>query len=235
MKFNKFFPSILVTIFLLSIFFVLLAVNVQADDLTVIPSSGPPGTQVDVSVYIKNDVEPEFWADLYGLNYKIVWNVRPADIINPNLWGFDNPIGTAYINYDGYLTGSATIPYDAQPGEYYIYAAYQRSSNDPYHAYWYTTFTVDGSSSTIVDSDGDGWGDELDDFPYDPTEWTDSDNDGIGDNSDPYNDYYEDPYDSGNDIDNSNYENNYDPSTPDFLFTGILLSLIFVILFIRKR
>lgn len=211
----------------------LLLVNpVSADELRVSPSSGPPGSYVEVSVYIKNDVEPEFWADLYGLNYKIVWNVRPADIINPNLWGFDNPIGTAVIDYDGYLTGSATIPYDAQPGEYYIYAAYQRSSNDPYHAYWYTTFTVEESSSTITDSDGDGYGDIVDDFPYDPNEWTDSDNDGIGDNADPYNDYYEDPYASGND----EYDTSYETDTPGFLFAFFLLSIAIVsMVFVKRR
>lgn len=233
---DKIFTKLLLKIFLFSTFFILLATSVQADDLMVIPSSGPPGTQVDVSVYIKNDVESTYWADYYGLNYVIVWDVRPADIINPNLWGYDNPIGSAFIDYDGYLDGSATIPYDAAPGSYYIYAAYQRSSDDPYHAYWYTTFTVEGSSSTIVDSDSDGWADEYDDFPYDPTEWTDSDNDGIGDNSDPYNDYYEDPYNTGGDSDfYDESDSNYDPDTPDFLFTGILVSLFLIVLFVKKR
>jgi len=43
--------------------------------------------------------------------------------------------------------------------------------------------------SNRVDSDGDGYYDEWDDFPNDPNEWSDSDGDGIGDNSD---DSYED-------------------------------------------
>jgi parallel beta-helix repeat protein len=34
------------------------------------------------------------------------------------------------------------------------------------------------------DSDGDGFGDRFDAFPHDPKEWNDEDNDGIGDNSD---------------------------------------------------
>ena len=34
------------------------------------------------------------------------------------------------------------------------------------------------------DSDGDGWGDNSDAFPTDPTEWVDTDEDGIGDNAD---------------------------------------------------
>lgn len=37
-----------------------------------------------------------------------------------------------------------------------------------------------------VDSDGDGYGDDHDRFPLDPTEWVDSDIDGIGDNSDDF-------------------------------------------------
>ncbi len=36
-----------------------------------------------------------------------------------------------------------------------------------------------------LDSDGDGYTDDIDVFPNDPTEWADLDKDGIGDNSDP--------------------------------------------------
>ena len=32
------------------------------------------------------------------------------------------------------------------------------------------------------DTDGDGWADEIDKFPFDETQWTDSDGDGYGDN-----------------------------------------------------
>ena len=35
-----------------------------------------------------------------------------------------------------------------------------------------------------IDSDGDGWSDEDDTFPDDPTEWADTDGDGVGDNLD---------------------------------------------------
>ena len=34
------------------------------------------------------------------------------------------------------------------------------------------------------DDDGDGFGDDVDDFPLDGTEWVDSDGDGVGDNAD---------------------------------------------------
>lgn len=118
---------------------------------------------------IKNDGEPEYWSEYYGFNYKVVWNVRHADIFNPNLWGFDNPIGGAIIDYEGYLIGSATLPYDVSPGQYYIFSAYQRFSDDSFHMYWYTTFTVEGSTG-VTDSDGDGWSDYYEVFPYDPNE-----------------------------------------------------------------
>ena len=34
------------------------------------------------------------------------------------------------------------------------------------------------------DNDNDGYDDGADSFPFDPTEWFDSDNDGIGNNAD---------------------------------------------------
>jgi hypothetical protein len=45
-------------------------------------------------------------------------------------------------------------------------------------------FTPEGRA--YVDSDGDGYSDESDAFPQDPTEWRDSDGDGHGDNSDEF-------------------------------------------------
>jgi len=38
----------------------------------------------------------------------------------------------------------------------------------------------------IVDTDGDGYSDDIDAFPDDPTEWKDSDGDGVGDNKDAF-------------------------------------------------
>ena len=59
---------------------------------------------------------------------------------------------------------------------------------------------------TYTDSDGDGYYDYEDDFPYDSSEWKDSDNDGYGDNSDAF------PYDSTEwlDSDNDGYGDNSD-------------------------
>jgi hypothetical protein len=33
-----------------------------------------------------------------------------------------------------------------------------------------------------ADQDGDGIGDQVDDFPWEPSQWTDTDGDGFGDN-----------------------------------------------------
>ncbi|UCH90156.1 MAG: hypothetical protein JSV49_05840 [Thermoplasmata archaeon] len=40
-------------------------------------------------------------------------------------------------------------------------------------------------SAAVIDSDGDGYGDDVDDFPDDPSEWLDTDGDGKGNNADP--------------------------------------------------
>ncbi|MCK4415836.1 MAG: hypothetical protein KAU84_01665, partial [Thermoplasmatales archaeon] len=37
-----------------------------------------------------------------------------------------------------------------------------------------------------IDTDGDGYNDKVDEFPYNSSEWIDSDNDGYGDNSDAF-------------------------------------------------
>lgn len=45
-------------------------------------------------------------------------------------------------------------------------------------------------NNLVTDSDGDGYNDTVDAFPFDSTEWVDSDGDGVGDNSDAF------PYDA---------------------------------------
>lgn len=56
------------------------------------------------------------------------------------------------------------------------------------------------------DSDGDGYRDDIDEFPEDNTEWLDTDNDGIGDNADKF---PSDPYES-DDNDNDGVGDNAD-------------------------
>ena len=58
----------------------------------------------------------------------------------------------------------------------------------------------------MIDSDGDGFEDDYDAFPFDPNEWMDSDYDGVGDNSDAF------PYDSNesSDLDGDGVGDNSD-------------------------
>ena len=70
-----------------------------------------------------------------------------------------------------------------------------------------------------LDGDGDKVGDNSDVFPIDPNEWKDSDSDGVGDNADIF------PYDSSR---------SSSPSTLMILApAGAILSLLFVVMFIR--
>lgn len=231
----KFLIHCYIVLFCISLF----SSSVIADDweqgtLYVSPSYGTGGSEVYVTASIMDDVEPEYWDTYYGLEYKIVWDVRPVDIINPNLWGWENPIGTAHIDYEGWLTGTATIP-DDSPGTYYIYAAYQRSDSDPYHVYWWSTFTIEDDTSSTGDYDKDGYPDDVDDFPLDPYEWYDSDYDGIGDNSDPYPyDAYNDPSMNQNPYDSTNGGND----TPGFetsLFIIVTFSCMLLVKIFQKR
>ena len=64
----------------------------------------------------------------------------------------------------------------------------------------------------FVDTDGDGYKDEVDAFPNDATEWIDSDGDGVGDNSDIFPNNPSEQYDSDGDGigDNSDPDNQND-------------------------
>ncbi len=71
----------------------------------------------------------------------------------------------------------------------------------------------DGGNGTRQDTDGDGYPDDEDDFPNDPTEWKDSDGDGYGDNGD---EFPNDP-DEWRDRDGDGHGDNEDefPNDPD--------------------
>lgn len=72
------------------------------------------------------------------------------------------------------------------------------------------TLTID---STNRDSDGDGYKDSIDEFPYDSSEWNDYDGDGYGDNSDDcYSSYGTSTRDSDGcpDNDGDGWSNSYD-------------------------
>eukprot|EP00903_Cladosiphon_okamuranus_P004407 g4405.t1 len=48
------------------------------------------------------------------------------------------------------------------------------------------TYADDGTTGGGTDTDGDGYNDDVDVFPNDPTEWADTDGDGVGDNEDAF-------------------------------------------------
>jgi hypothetical protein len=98
-----------------------------------------------------------------------------AEMVNLSLWGADGnerPLGVSFqfiapddVDMDGVLN-----PDDDCPGVA-------------------GTSTIDRDG--CPDADGDGYSDENDDFPNNPSEWLDTDGDGVGDNSDVF------PNDSG--------------------------------------
>lgn len=65
------------------------------------------------------------------------------------------------------------------------------------------------------DTDGDGYGDDVDSFPDDPTEWNDTDSDGCGDNIDLFPTIYGQCLDSDQDGYGDNQFASYGDSCPD--------------------
>ena len=73
-----------------------------------------------------------------------------------------------------------------------------------------------GCASSQKDFDGDGYNDDIDDFPYDDTQWLDTDGDGFGDN---INGNYPDAFPTDNtqwsDTDGDGYGDNLNGNYPD--------------------
>ena len=68
------------------------------------------------------------------------------------------------------------------------------------------SLAFDDHGTIHLDYDGDGYTDNVDEFPWDPDEWADSDEDGVGDNSDDF------PHDANEtkDTDGDNHGDNSD-------------------------
>ena len=65
-----------------------------------------------------------------------------------------------------------------------LYETYDNVTGIPDKEPKFNTRSIVMKLAVDVDSDGDGYPDSSDAFPYDPKEWLDSDRDGVGDNSD---------------------------------------------------
>ena len=103
-----------------------------------------------------------------------------------------------------------------------VFSYYNPPSTDTYDSTSTGESADEGSTTpTYSDSDGDGYYDYEDDFPYDPSEWRDSDNDGYGDNSDAFPYDYTEHLDSDGDGmgDNADIDDDNDgyPDYEDYL------------------
>jgi len=78
------------------------------------------------------------------------------------------------------------------------------------------TVGIAGLAEELPDADGDGFSDDVDEFPSDPTEWADFDGDGTGDNSDAF------PHDPSEDTDTDGdgIGDNADPGPAELGRTG---------------
>jgi parallel beta-helix repeat protein len=135
------------------------------------------------------DTKPPFLLSIYINNND---EITDSDIVTLNLYGVDNTSGIYQmaLSTDG-ITWSDWEPFNStkmytlsgEDGLKYLYfkiSDYAGNIASPV----YDIITLDTSVSTD-DTDGDGYIDENDAFPTDPTEWLDTDGDDIGNNADP--------------------------------------------------
>ncbi len=113
------------------------------------PDTGASGSTVNVSLDIPSSLTSQGldtgYTSLYrGLTYSLVWDLGggtvPPDLetVRAASWTI---IGSAHINSDGVLSGTATIP-DANNGNHLIVAVYQDQSSDSPLTYWWEYYTV---------------------------------------------------------------------------------------------
>ena len=106
------------------------------------------------------------------------------------------------------------LPFDisSTPSEDNTQNNYGQHGNNGQNDEGQSNGNTNNNGRTSMDSDGDGYSDSIDKFPYDSGEWKDSDNDGHGDNSDAF------PYDSSEwkDSDGDRHGDNSDafPNNP---------------------
>jgi hypothetical protein len=109
-------------------------------------------------------------------------------------YGVDNNFGTL-MSYAFDVFSAGQLPYLSSPNVAWGGVAIGLSRGDYLEgadaklAFRTTALQISGISNGItlnntIDSDGDGFGNDVDAFPSNPTEWLDADSDGIGNNAD---------------------------------------------------
>ena len=94
------------------------------------------------------------------------------------------PIVMAFLFLSSILASSGCLE---ETDDEIVYNDDDDYNNDYYQDINENTNNVnDGSQNQNDDSDGDGYNDNIDEFPNNPNEWKDSDEDGTGDNSDDF-------------------------------------------------
>ena len=139
------------------------------------------GTIVGNATWV--DTAPTIYGDIIYTTQGVNTPIYPINMLNPTINS-----ATSGITYTNFTINSSTtsgtislIDENANTLDISLVAYTPDTDGDGY------TDDVDAFPSDPtewLDTDGDGYGDNSDAFPNDPTEWLDSDGDGVGDNSD---------------------------------------------------
>lgn len=154
-------------------------------DLSIDPASVQALNEVLVgkTVRIYTTVSSNSTEDLFGV-------VKFYDENKKQFIGADQPISIlagktddVFVDWTGDSVGNHEISVRVVP--------WHSSGDDPSNNKVTKTIYADNDSDSDgvgnrsdIDDDNDGYNDNNDAFPYDPTEWVDTDGDGIGDNAD---------------------------------------------------
>jgi hypothetical protein len=117
--------------------------------------------------------------NVYSAQVTLAWDPNQE----PDVAGYKIHYGTYSRTYQHTVDvkefTSCTIS-GLEDGKTYFFAATAYDTNNNESGYSAeAVYTV-----PVLDTDGDGFPDDVDDFPNDPTEWLDTDGDGIGNNAD---------------------------------------------------
>ena len=113
--------------------------------------------------------------------YVLKWKYQTGDVVDSSpAIGSD---GTIYVgsrdNYLYAINPNGTLKWKYRTGDW-VWSSPAIGSDGTIYVGSYDNYLY----ALEKDTDGDGYGDSVDEFPHNPHEWRDSDHDGIGDNSD---------------------------------------------------